>query len=739
MKKRILVSLLMIASSLLISLSANAQSLSQMQKTQIIKAFDKHIKTISAISTDNIDMINVYKYNLQTSSQFLEENERYVSDKDIYSKYIELKTITNHNKELIDFIAPRVGNLYYIKAVQSLNGKKKEEGYKYLLKAIETSPDNVMANYELSKISLDSGQIVDCCDRLTRILSSMKPSEEEKLLCMNLMAYAYDKNLLTSMSLIKQGKYAYAFDILSQLQIWCKKDAFGICKSSIVEKNIELCQKGIYDNHIDITKKAISKGELVVAGDFVKNTYDYFQRNREGISDTSSFETIVHTVVEGYINQAKNLPQARNSEVRGDLLLKAKELSAMLGGQYESDILKQIASIQGTTIDSDVKLDSIEQMAQNNGYSIDYSQYIKDTVSQPEQEVEKIEQQYIATKENNQQPPQSVAVAVNSTKTINKAVDDKFFETRQLMQVNNYEKALEVLETANRLAKMEGDKQQVAMMYKKAIREITAKRMSKAEYSIFQGDVQTADSLVALTNDLIEAYDMKEDTAIVKIMNSYLRAIDNKVCSKKQDEINTMVVDILDAIQRNDFYTADQYINKAMQIKGNNECRLDKSRLRLLKRQIEEPLQYIEMKAKAQELLEQKDTMKFFLEYAKLENFYNTKKLGDLSVQHTDLREIMYSFKDDDLAIKTTENLIKYKQYEAAIESLGALKNMGYRAKSTKKAQKRIAKMMAFEDMKRQQKIEQSYRIMDKYSNDAWFKYFFKTYKKNIIKFNKLK
>lgn len=97
----------------------------------------------------------------------------------------------------------------------------------------------------------------------------------------NLLSYSYDKNLLQSMSLIKQGKYAYAHDILTQLQEWSKTDQLGICKENVIKKNLEICQKGIYDNHIDITKKAISKGELEIAGDFVKNTYDYYQRNKE--------------------------------------------------------------------------------------------------------------------------------------------------------------------------------------------------------------------------------------------------------------------------------------------------------------------------------------------------------------------------------------------------------------------------------------------------------------------------
>ena len=45
---------------------------------------------------------------------------------------------------------------------------------------------------------------------------------------------------------------------------------------------------------------------------------------------------------------------------------------------------------------------------------------------------------------------------------------------------------------------------------------------------------------------------------------------------------------------------------------------------------------------------------------------------------------------------------------------------------------------MAFDSMKRQEKIEQAYRMTDKYNNDKWFKKFLKTYKKNIIKYRKM-
>lgn len=735
MKKRTFLYLLFVV---FVSLQGYSQTLSSSQKKELIKQYDKQIKDLAEISSDKVDLLPVYQYRVNKANDFINEKAVYNTDNEIYAKYLELKTLLNHNKELLEFLTPRSSELYYVKALNLISQNKKSEGYSLLQKSISLNPKNVMAHYELAKLSSDSAQIIKTTQILNDILSKMNPTAEEKKLCANMLVYTYDKNLLQSIALIKEKKYAYAYDILTQLDDFCKKDNMNICQSALVKKNIEACQQGIYNDHITITKRAIKMGEMKIASDFAENTYDYLQRNRVELNDTSSFDEIVTKVVDYYIATAKTLQGAKNSELRGDMLAKARTLSEMVGGKFEENTLRQIALLQGTLIPSDTKLDSIENNAKPEGYSLDYADYIKDTVSNPEEEVTKIEKDYISSSEN-KNPKESFAVQSTEVKTIDKAIDDKFFETRTFMQVNNYEKALEVLEKANRLAKIEGDKKAVEQMYIRAIREITAKRMSNAEYAIFEGDIPKADSLVALTNDLITEYKMEEDTAIQRIMNSYLRAIDNKVCSKKQDEINVLVYDILECIRKNDFYTAEVYIDKAMEIKGNSECRLDKQRVRSLKRQIEEPLQYVAMKENCEQILSNKDTIKYFLEYAKLEYYYNTHKLNEMSVIHTGLREVLKEMNNDDLAIKIAESLIKYQQYEGAIEAIGSLKLMGYKAKHTKKIQKRIGQLMSMQEAKRQDKIAQNYRMEDKYNNDKWFKYFLKSYKKNFIKYQRMK
>ena len=72
--------------ALIISQSIFAQSLSELQRSELKKKFDTHIKTVSAISADKTDMIAVYSYQIEKAEQFLEENQRYASDKEIYSK-----------------------------------------------------------------------------------------------------------------------------------------------------------------------------------------------------------------------------------------------------------------------------------------------------------------------------------------------------------------------------------------------------------------------------------------------------------------------------------------------------------------------------------------------------------------------------------------------------------------------------------------------------------------------------
>jgi|GEM_PF-1346686 hypothetical protein len=719
-----------------VSLGAYSQSISESQRNDIVKELNKQITTLSAFSSEKPEMLSVYKYQLQTANNTLAKYDTYKIDNQIYSKWFELKTLCRQNEELITFLEPRVGSYLYRKAVAASLSGDKRTSYALLQKALAYDSNNVMVNYELSKISLDSMQIVKATARLTHIISAMNPNEEEKLLCQNLIAFSYDKNLLKSMALIREQKYAYAVDILNELKAFCEKDIYNICNGSLVDKELSICQNGIYKDHVKITQKAIDMGRDDVAGDFVENTYEYFQKNRALITDTTSFEGLVENVTVVYISQIKQMNAPSQSEARFDLIRKTKELLVMVGGEKEAKYLQQLALLQGTKTPVDMHLDSIESAAKNTGYVLKYPQYIKDSIQISDSTLSKIEKDYVPSS-SNKIPEHSLANESTKTKTMNSQIDAKFFESRTFMTVNNYDKALEVLEKANRLAKIDADKQEVEKMYVAAIREITARRMSAAEYLIFQGDVKKADSLVALTNDLITAYKMDKDDRVVQIMNSYLKALDKKVCQKKQDEVDGFVFNIIESIKKQDFYKADDLITLAMQVKGSNDCYLDKTKVRQLKRQIEKPLEYVQKKEETMALLDTKDTMQFITSYARLQQFYDDNSLGEVNVDHKPLRRYLSEFGNDDMIIRSIEEMIKYRLYFPALEGLGALKDMGYSRRQTKNAQKKIGKMMSLDLVKRQDKIHESNLVDDRYKGDKWFKYFYKEYKKYLIKWSK--
>ena len=164
-----------------------SQVLSDSQRSDIITDIHKQIEMLSQISSENLDMIPVYTYQLQTANKTIEKYEIYKTDNQIYAKLFELKTLIKQNKEMLDFLEPRIGDWYYRKAIGAIANNHKEKAAEFLNKAVQVQPKNVMANYELAKITLDSGKIVSTTNHLTNILSTMNPDEEETQLCQNLI------------------------------------------------------------------------------------------------------------------------------------------------------------------------------------------------------------------------------------------------------------------------------------------------------------------------------------------------------------------------------------------------------------------------------------------------------------------------------------------------------------------------------------------------------------------------
>lgn len=720
-----------------LSLSLFAQNLSDARRNDICTSLSKQIQILTRFSFDKPEMIPVYTYQLTTAENILNLYAEHKGNPEIYRKWVELKALITQNKEIVDFMSPRMGDWFYRKAVSANANKNCSSALEYLAKAIEYDRFNIMAHYEWAKIDLDSGYIIRSTERSVEVLATMNPSEEERLLFLNLIAYAYDKNIIQAIALADAGKYAFAVDILEELNTFCSKDIFNICNKKLVQNTLERCQKGIYQDHVFVVERAKNMGEYKVAGDFAENTYEYFSKHRSSISDTADFNELTHSITQVYLEKIKDLKGAKNDEVRQDLIRKTQSIAAIRGKAFEEQTLKSITAIVGSNIDyTDRKLDSIENALKPQGYTVEYADYIKDTLGNPQAEIEKIQENFIPSA-NNKHPKESLATKSTQTKTISKILDEKFYETKSYLTVNNYDKALEILESANKLAKIDAEKDQVEFMYKTAIREITARRMAAAEYALFQGNVNTSDSLVNLTNELIKTYHMDNDSTIVKIMNSYLRALDQKVCEKKQEEINTFEMNILNYMKLNDYYTADAYIEKAMMVKGSSECRLDKSRIRRLKKQIAKPIEYVEYKKQILPLLEQHDTIKFIKEYANLEQFYQENELWNMDVNHIALRTYLSQSNNDRLVIDVIEQLVRHKQYAVALEALGALKDLGYQKKQTKKIQERIGKLMSLEMYKRSVKIQESIELTDKYGQDEWYKYFNKTYKKYLIRWEK--
>ncbi|HBN06138.1 MAG TPA: hypothetical protein DD434_10190, partial [Bacteroidales bacterium] len=147
-------------SLILISLISYCQTLSDQQRKDIISDLQKQITVVSAFSSEKLDMIPVYNSQLLNANKTLDKYETYKSDNLIYAKWFELKTLVKQNKEMVNFLEPRVGDWFYRKAVGFVANNEKAKAVEFLNKALVYDSKNVMVNYELAKISLDSGKIV---------------------------------------------------------------------------------------------------------------------------------------------------------------------------------------------------------------------------------------------------------------------------------------------------------------------------------------------------------------------------------------------------------------------------------------------------------------------------------------------------------------------------------------------------------------------------------------------------
>lgn len=705
-----------------------AQKLSDNERKLAIEDINENIKKISQIRYDAPELLAVYNSQLSEAEEVVRKYQDYRDDVQVFERWYALSSLTEQNREIIDFLTPKMVELTYRQGLASLENKDLDKALILFNKTLKHNSKHVMANYQLAKIDLDSMKLAKGFERLSNIIRNMSPDVNQKELVLNLMHYTYGKNYLYAMSLANQGKHARAMEVLSELEKYCDVDSLEICEGQNLQQAISQSKSQIYSDHLKLAKKSLSAGRNAVAETFAVIAYEYYSENKGSVDPNTDFQQLIKQIAQNYINEAKELEGDRKAALYQEYLDKARELSKYTDEDVRNNLEAQIAKLEPAKTKYEEKNEAIEKNAVDTSYAEKYSDFVADvdeekTPEQVQEEVDKVEKTYVNEKTKK---------VAKTKQPISKALDDKFYETRALLSVNSFEKAMEVLESANQLAKIEGEKSELDNMYHTAIREITAKRMSAAEYAIWQGDANTADSLVTLTNALIKSYNMEKDTAIVRIMNSYLNALDQKVCSKRQDELNSYVYSILDCIKRNDYYKAEAYVRQALAVPESRKCRLDKSKLKALMKQIEKPLEYIDRLDEAYKSLKAGDTNSYIQQYGALETMYNMYELENSNIKHTPLRQILVNLDDVDLTLNAIEILVRYKEFMVSLEALGALKDMEYKASETKNVQQRLGKLMSYEMNKQNYSYEDAMDAITYYTTDKWYKYFTKQFKKSM-------
>ena len=727
MLKNIFTTALFLGISLSCTFAQNIK-LSDNERTLIVDEINENIKTLARFKYDNPELLAVYHSQIKDIEKVVEKYRKQSSDPVVYERWHELNLLSTQNREMINFLYPKMTDILYRQGISSLENGDVDRARRLFNKALQYNSNYVMSHYQLAKIEIDSMHIASGAEKLENILNSMSPTADQKKLITDLLNNTYNKNFMYALSLADQGKHARAMEVLSQLKQFCDSDKLGICKDQTLANAITKSKSQIYKDHIKIANKSLHNGKNAVAESFALIAYEYYSENKESLPPDTEFETLIKKIAQNYLSEAKKLEGDRKAALYQEYLDKADALAQYLNGEDRKALKTQVAALEPTKSKLQQKQYAIEENAKDTAYSDKFADFrSEDDDDLTDEEV----QNNVAQIEKNYVNENTKKTKSNNTE-ISKSLNDKFYETRSLLSVNSFEKALEVLEKANQLARIGNEKNEVEDMYRRAIREITAKRMSAAEYAVWQGDINTADSLVNLTNDLIRSYNMGKDTAVVRIMNSYLNALDKKVCSKRQDEINSYVYNILDCIKRNDYYKAEAYVREALAVPETRKCKLDKSKLKALMKQIEKPLEYIDRLDNAYTLLRSGDTANYIQQYGSLETMYNMYDLESAGIKHNPLRQILANINNTYLTLNAIDILIRHKDYMVALEALGALKDMGYKASETKKVQQRMGKLMSYEMNKQNYSYDDALDAISNYTDDKWYSVFAKDFKKSM-------
>ena len=661
--------LLSVVGIVVLSLAVEAQSLSKAEQSAAVANIDEYIRLLSNFGYDTPELMSDYESQLSEAEEIVKQYSNHKTDIVVYERWYILSNLAKQSREMMNFYKPKMADGLYRKGVAMQEAGDGKSATNYFNKAIDVNPNHVLSHLQLAVMDIDSTKLGEASERLYNIMSAMNPNADEKALIKGLLEYAYNKNYMYAISLEQQEKYPQAVAVMLELEAFCEKDRLNICDSMNVQNVLERCRTGVYAAQIDMARKALKSERNDVAEEFALAAYNYYSENKEDIHDDMKFAQLAKQISESYIAEAL--------ELRGDPLADEYMAHAQALAEYTDKDTRELLEAKISTLNPgktplELEYEAIEKENVEESYAERFDNYLADNekveLADVEAEIEKIENDYV-----NDNTKQGITSAIELTEEMEAALA----ETKEYLAIGSYDKALEALDQATEGGVPGATKADVNNMYLMAIREITAKRMSAAEFAVWQGEQDVADSLIAVTNELITTYDVALDTGIARIMQSYLLTLDKKLCSKRQDELDAYVYGITDCLKRKEFVAAEKLVRTALAVPESRNCKLDKTRLKALMQQVAMPLEYLNLMDKAQTSFKYGDTSAYIRQYASAEALYNRYELGTMGVSHVPIRNMLQQTRNEDYMFKALELIIAQKEYMVALEAIGAIKDAG--------------------------------------------------------------
>ena len=223
-------SILIIAAILLSGSTVTAQKLSDNERTLIVDEINENIKTLTRFKYDNPELLTVYNTQIKDIEKVVEKYRKQSGDPVVYERWYELSQLTAQNREMINFLYPKMTDLIYRQGITCMVNGDVERARILFNKTIQRNSNYVMSHYQLAKIEIDSMQLASGMEKLENILSTMSPAPDQKKLITDLLNNTYNKNYMYALSLADQGKHARAMEVLSQLKEFCDNDELNICE-----------------------------------------------------------------------------------------------------------------------------------------------------------------------------------------------------------------------------------------------------------------------------------------------------------------------------------------------------------------------------------------------------------------------------------------------------------------------------------------------------------------------------